>query len=357
MQLAVRDEDSVRIALIDVPALKGDLGALRDILLDTQVLKIFHAGTQDIEILTTYLGAVPNPCFDTQVAAAFSGYSLQTGYGALVQSLLNVRLSKEEGFSDWSVRPLTPSMREYAANDVRYLHILHERLTALLVKRGRTAWAMELSDRQLAHAAETTPPENLWLKVSGRTGLDGKGLAILRELAIWRDEEAQRRNRPRRSVLKDELLVEIAKRGGDTAQKILSLRGAPPNLGERTAEALASRVREALKLPKSAYPKPEISVVLNEQASALVELLAAVVRTRAAEENLPPSLLATSDELRLLAASPENAEEYLSRVFTGWRGELIGNDLQNVLSGKVAVSWDKTRRHLILQESPTDPSP
>ncbi|WP_395140623.1 ribonuclease D, partial [Armatimonas sp.] len=174
------------IALLDIPAL-GDLGALGPLLTDPDILKIFHAGGQDIEILTSLLGEMPTPFFDTQIAAAFAGYGTQVGYGALVQSVLKVRLSKEEGFSDWSRRPLTASMCSYAADDVRYLHTLHDRLMARLQRRGRAEWAQEQTVRVLTNASETTQPEDLWKKVGSKQGLNRRELAILQELALWRD--------------------------------------------------------------------------------------------------------------------------------------------------------------------------
>ncbi len=348
VQIAAIGPEGVRIGILDVPALRQNLGGLADLLLNPAVLKIVHSGTQDVEILTALLGTMPTALYDTQVAAAFAGYSLQTGYGALVQSLLTVRLSKEEGFSDWSRRPLTHSMLDYAANDVRYLHALHDRLSELLEKRNRTQWATEQMTRILTQAAEPTKPGELWRRVGGRNALESKGLAILRELAIWRDEEAKRRDKPRRTVIRDEALVDIAKRAPQTTEAVLQLRSAPQNLGEKAATTLVERVRRALATPKERWPVPETSVVLDEQGAALVELLSAVVRVRAAEEYLPPSLLASGDDLRQLVSGRGNGESESDDLITGWRGELVGKQLKAVLSGETAVSWDATRRRMRL---------
>ncbi|GAB4462280.1 MAG: ribonuclease D [Armatimonadaceae bacterium] len=352
VQIAVVGESGVRVALLDIPALNGDFGSLGELLRNPAYLKIVHAGSQDVELLTTYLGGFPENLFDTQVAAAFIGQSLQTGYGALVQAMLGVTLSKDEGFADWSRRPLTAAMREYAENDVRYLHALHDRLRHLLEKRGRLDWAQEQTDQSLRQAAENVPQEELWRQVRGRHVLTGRGLAILRELAIWRDEEAKRRDKPRRSVLKDDILVEIARRRTDTASKVLGLRGAPPNLGERAAEALAAQVRRGMEADKNHLPEPEMTISLTEQESALVELLSAVVRARAAQEYLPPSLLAGSDELRMLAASVSGKCNQPASLFTGWRGTLIGEDLHAVLNGEYAARWDPKKRTLVVTAVP-----
>ncbi len=354
IQIAVLPPDSngePLIAVVDVPALSGDLGGLGELLLDPAFLKIVHAGGQDIEILTSLLGAMPTPVFDTQVAAAFAGYSLQTGYGALVQALLGVRLAKDEGFADWSRRPLTPAMLDYAENDVRFLHELHDRLAANLEKRGRTAWAEEQTVRILSSAAEETPRAELWRRVSGKNYLDDRGLAVLRELAVWRDDEAQRRDKPRRTVAKDDALIEIAKRLPQSGPEVLALRGAPQNLGERAAAQIAERVKLGLAVPKGERPHLESLPPLDDQGAVLVELLAAVVRARAMEVSLPPSLLAGSDDLRALAVAVRRKDQkslFRGPLFEGWRGEIIGGDLQAVVEGTLAVAWDPQSSRLRL---------
>nr|WP_309693941.1 ribonuclease D [Armatimonas sp.] len=330
------------IALLDIPAL-GDLGALGPLLTDPDILKIFHAGGQDIEILTSLLGEMPTPFFDTQIAAAFAGYGTQVGYGALVQSVLKVRLSKEEGFSDWSRRPLTASMCSYAADDVRYLHTLHERLMARLQRRGRTEWAQEQTVRVLTNASETTQPEDLWKKVGSKQGLSRRELAILQELALWRDDEARRRNKPRRTILKDEPLVELAKRKPKTATAVLELR-AVNGVGGRQAEELVLAIQRGMEIPESGWPVVESSPPLDEHGAALLELLSAVVKVRAMEEDLPPSLLAPSDALRQLAI--QRTPEIVASLFTGWRGELLSTALEATLAGTLSVVWDPQLGHL-----------
>lgn len=338
------------VALLDIPAI-GGVDALADLLLDPAVLKIVHAGSQDVEILADRIGGTqPAPFFDTQVAGAFAGFGLQTGYGALVQAALGVRLDKEEGFADWSRRPLTASMRAYAANDVRYLHALHDRLAARLERRGRGAWAQEQMERILGNAAEPTPPEALWTKVGGKQALDGVALAILRELAIWRDEEARRRDRPRRSILKDEPLVEVARRKPRTAGAVLELRSMPPNAGERVARELVARVEKGLATPREQWPRIESNPVLDEHGAALLELLSAVVRVRATEEDLPPSLLASADDLRALAIHRRRPDAD-GPLFTGWRGEMIGAHLRETLDGTLSVAWEPQRGRLVLRRA------
>ncbi len=192
----------------------------------------------------------------------------------------------------------------------------------------------------------------MWRRVGGRAGLDSRGLAVLRELAVWRDQEARRRNKPRRTVMKDDALVEIARRVPRSASAVLALRGIPPNLGERSAESIAERVGQGLAVPERDRPRIEFAPPLDEQGAALVELLSAVVRARALEENLPPSLLANQEDLRALAArrhfSSRDALESASPLFSGWRGELIGDILRDVLAGRLGVRWDAEKGRLTL---------
>jgi ribonuclease D len=356
----VASGDGSVIAIIDVPALGGDLGGVGDLLLDPSVLKLVHAGGQDMEILSSRLGALPTPVFDTQVAAAFTGHSIQTGYGNLVQAMLNIRLNKDEGFADWSRRPLTASMREYAENDVRYLPTLHTKLAGLLEKRGRGEWAREQTDRLLMTAAEEVAPIDLWRRVGGRNILDSRGLSILRELALWRDEEARRRDKPRRSVVKDDFLIELARRAPKSANDILSLRSAPHSLGERTATVLVERIQNGLSIPPDERPQAETPPALDEQGSVLVELLTALVRARALESDLPSTLLANGDDLRSLAALRGRKNDAALRdhpLLNGWRGALVGESLQGLLTGALAIAWDTKRNRLRLLPVPSEEQP
>jgi len=336
------------VAIVDVPALNGEWGILRDLFLDKSVEKILHAGGQDMEILTMVLGETPAPVFDTQVAAAFAGYSLQTGYGALVQAILQVRLAKDEGFADWSRRPLTPAMREYAENDVRYLHALHDKLTELLQKRGRTAWATEQMSRSLLAGTTELPPTELWRKVGGKNVLDRRGLAVLQELAAWRDAEAKRRDKPRRSVVKDDFLIELARRAPTDTPSILGLRSAPQNLGEKNAQTIAEVVKRGVAVPPGDRPEAESAQPLDEQGAVLQEMLNTVVRLRATEENLPPSLLASGDDLRSLAAE-RGATDFNGALFSGWRGDLVGEPLRALLEGRLSIGYDAKKRRVVLR--------
>jgi ribonuclease D len=352
LQAATADGE---IYLIDVHALDGRLDALADILLDDEVLKLVHAASQDAAILRSHLGRPPTPLFDTQVAAAYVGMQLQLGYGAIVRSMLKIDLAKDESFADWTRRPIRQSMLDYAANDVAYLHALHDKLKEKLDRLGRARWVDEACAHLVANAEEVPAPHELWRKVGGRGSLDAKQLGVLRELCIWRDEEAQRRDRPRRSVVKDEVLVEIARRRPQNARALLELRSVPPSMGERTAADLVDRVRAGLNSPLDEEREQGEFSSLDEHGSALYELLSAVVRVRSIEAEIAPTLLANADALRRVAATRRS--DASNPLFQGWREELIGRYLREALEGHLSVTWDPKTEELALKKTTTAEPP
>ena len=192
------------------------------------------------------------------------------------------------------------------------------------------------------------PPAELWRKVGGKNVLDARGLAVLRELAAWRDTEAQRRDKPRRSVVKDDFLIEIARRAATDPQAILGLRTAPQNLGEKNAQTLAEVVKRGVAVSPDDRPEAESLQPLDEQGAVLQEMLNTVVRLRATEENLPPSLLASGDDLRSLASERGNPD-YNGALFRGWRGDLVGKPLRALLEGRLSIGYDTRRRRVVLQ--------
>lgn len=335
-----------RIVMIDAPALARHLQPLADLLSAPGRLKVMHAGSQDVPILTAHLGELPGPWFDTQIAAAYVGFPLQVGYTRLVEALLGVHLARDESRSDWGRRPIPRNMLDYAADDVRHLLDVHARLSGRLDQLGRAAWCAEDVSDMVRRVSERVPPSELWRKIARGAGLSGRGLAILRELCVWRDEEARRHDRPRRGVLKDETLIEFSRRAPTTAAEVTTLRGLPTHIGERRAEEIAARVRAALQVPPSDRPTlDDAAPSLDDQGAALYELLSAVVRIRATEGDIAPALLAPADPMRRLAAS--RRVEDVPRYFPGWRGELLGDDLRLALSGRLSVAWDARAGRLI----------
>lgn len=324
-----------------------------EILRDPTILKVFHAAEQDLEILQMLTGSPITPMFDTQLAAGLVGFSAKPGYGALVEGVLKIRLPKGESMTDWSIRPLTQAQLDYALDDVRHLLPVFDRLRAMLHENGRMAWADQECDRLqasvLAQFAARANPETLYMRVRGRGGLDAQGLHVLRALAMWREEEARRRDRPRGSILKDEMLVELARRAPKKAQQLRNLRGIQPRDLDRYGETLVQVIADALGRPKSEYPSAEPPAGPPDEATlALADLLQAVTHTIAAESGIAATLLATNSDLQRLAEGYRRGEHLNVSFLEGWRAELLGERLLEVLEGRSALGWDPAEQRLRL---------
>ncbi len=346
------------VAVIDTAKLAGRSDdPFRAILTNPKILKVFHAADQDLEILLGLTGERIEPVFDTQIAAGLVGFGAKQSYGALVEATQGFRLAKGESMTDWSIRPLTPAQLDYAMDDVRYLLAVYDRLRHELSQRGRLEWAFQEAEALQDNIASTlglrTDPRTCFLRVKGRGSLDAQQLAILRELAEWREFEAQRRDRPRGSVLKDELLVEIARRRPRNPGQLKNLRGIQPRDLDRCGNDLVSAVAKALALPRADYPTPEPSMPApDEQTLALTDLLQAVVHSVAAREAVAASMLATNGELQRLADAFRRGEPCQDLpVLSGWRGSLVGNDLLAVLEGRSVVAWNP-QTHTLMVTSP-----
>lgn len=349
IQLAAPDG---QIALIDPQRLMGQLGPLAELLNTPGLLKIMHAGGQDVPILKTALGAINGPWFDTQIAAAYVGYPLQVGYVRLIESEVGARLARDESLSDWGRRPIPESMLAYAADDVRHLHAAHARLAERLAGLGRGEWVAEATEDMVRGVSERVAPEDLWRKLARGTGLNGRELAVLKSLCIWRNEEADRRNKPRRSVMRDEALIELSRRAPKTMAALMNLRSLPNNLGERQAVALVQRIQQAQATPPNERPVMDTaSVELDDHAKALNELLSAILRIRAIEADIAPGLIASADALRRLAATARAGD--VATLFPGWRGALIGEDFRLALNGQLSVAWDPALGRMVCKANIT----
>ncbi|HUI24604.1 MAG TPA: ribonuclease D [Candidatus Kryptonia bacterium] len=335
-------------AVLDCRAI-GQLDPFFPLLTDPRIEKVLHAGQQDLELFFAFTQQITAPTFDTQVAAAMVGYGAQPGYAPLVERLLGVAVEKTETLTDWTRRPLTQAQLAYAADDVRYLLAVHDQLRQRLKHLDRASWAQEEFRRlEQAAAAGRADPRAAYLRVRGRGALRAKGLAILRELAAWREEEARARNKPRGSVLKDELLVELARRAPTTPAALRSLRALHSRELERSTHPLLAAVERALDLPKSEWPEPP----KHSTASAptgLVELLQAVLRNRAEHAHIAPNLLATTADLEQLASQHRNADGAELPILQGWRRKLAGEQLLDVLEGRASVRIDPATHRLRIE--------
>jgi ribonuclease D len=321
-------------AAIDPLAPGLDLGPLRDLLLDPATVKVFHAAGQDLEIFVQKLGAVPSPVFDTQIAAAACDHGDQAGYATLVHNLLGVTLDKASQATDWSIRPLTERQVVYAIGDVTHLCHLYERLSAELISRGRTGWVAEDMAALLDEDRYRVDPREAYRRLRVR-GAKRQTLAVLRELAAWREETAMARDLPRPWVAPDDALIEIAQHLPEDVEELARVRTLKgPTARGQDGKAMLAVIRRALALPESEWPAmPERRPPLVGHES-LVALLQALLRLRCEAHGVATRMVASREDLDQLAT----AEVPDIPAMTGWRRELFGADALELRAGRLAMT-------------------
>lgn len=324
-----------------------DLGPLLELLYDPAILKVFHAARQDLEIFHIMRGTPPAPAFDTQLAATLLGHGDQVGYGALVKETLGVELEKAHSRADWSLRPLTPEQLEYAADDVRYLVQVYQKQRAALEQNGRLPWLAEdfaaLSD---PHTYEN-PPQEAWRRIKGVNFLKGVQLAVLQQIAAWREQQAQDSDRPRRWVLKDEVMFDMAKLMPDSLDKLGRIRGLEKGTVERNGKRLLELIQQGRKMPKDDWPQLETAIRLAPGQEAMVDAMMALVRLRAQQHQVSVPTLAPRREVeRLLGDDSEAALRH------GWRAQLVGQDLERLLRGELFLHVRQGRLEVVDSNTP-----
>lgn len=310
-----------------------NLDPLKDILLDESILKIMHAGRQDMELFYHLWQRIPSPIFDTQIAATLTGRGDQIGYGNLVKAVLDIELPKAHSRADWKHRPLSDEEIDYALDDVRHLGKLYTSLYGQLESLGRTEW-VEPEMKLLGDPTTYIPnPEALWKKMARRKKLSVKQSSVLSALVAWREKRAQKTNRPRKWILRDEILLDLAIRLPDTDAKLARIRGIEPGLHKKIGKILLDIIQDALE--DTSFNEAVTPVKrLTENQEAMLDLLMAAVRVLAAKENLAPAAVCTRRELEGLVRG-QNADA----LFSGWRSTLIAPTLRDVMLGeKVLVS-------------------
>ncbi len=320
----------------------ADLSPVWDVLTDPGILKVFHAARQDIEIIVRACGRLPLPLFDTQIAAALLGHGQQIGFGNLVQRLVRKNLSKQESFSDWLQRPLDPRQLDYAADDVIWLMPCFQKLRDELKARGRLAW-LEEEQALLCNPASYAEQDDLvFWRVKGSNRLKGAHLSALRELAKWREAEARRRNIPRRRILSDEALVDIARRKDLDPQTLGRIRGLSPSLLQHSGKAILRAWRQGIHSPPEHWPEAPARKPLAPGTELRCEMLDTLVRLKAESGSIAPSILADKAELSALASWGHQCKKEPPSLacLKGWRYELVGRDLLRLLRGEICLSID-----------------
>lgn len=321
-------------AIID-PLSRGlDLTPLWSLMADTSVMKVFHAARQDIETILIEAGQVPSPVFDTQVAAMVCGFGESISYINLVKKIVGANLDKSSRFTDWSRRPLSDKQLNYALGDVTYLRDIYRYLKKELESTGRASWLDEEMAALTAPATYEQGPENAWrrlkLKVRNR-----KALAVLMELAAWREISAQTQDVPRQRIIRDDALYDIANQAPTTVEQLSELRSLSDGFARSArAREIIAAVRRGLERDLSTVPQLNHGQPLSAEATATLELLKVLLKSAAARHRVAPRLIADSNDLERLAREDEPDVPAL----TGWRRQLFGEDALRLKKGELALT-------------------
>jgi ribonuclease D len=329
-------------AAIDALAEGIDLAPLDELMANAKVLKVFHAARQDLEIFYLRMNKVPQPLFDTQVAAMVCGHGEAASYESLATKLAKAKIDKSSRFTDWSRRPLSDRQISYALSDVTHLRVVYEKLRRQLDKTGRLSWIAEemavLNDPAIYRA----DPEQAWRRLKPR-GASPRLLGTLKEAAAWRERTAQRIDIPRQRLLRDEQLLEIASHAPKTTEDLAMTRG----LGRGFAEGWQGRelmeaIERARNVPDAELPTRDKPPEQLRAPSAVVDLLRTLLRVKAEQAGVAGRLVAGADELDRLAAGKRDVP-----ALRGWRREVFGGDAVDLIEGRLALSLAGDQAKLI----------
>jgi ribonuclease D len=334
LQAATRE----RIVLID-PEEGGAVAPIAALVVDPAVELVMHAPAADLLLFALREDSRATNVFDTQVAAGFAGFGAGAGYERLVEAALGVRLQHNETFSDWRRRPLSETQLAYAADDVRYLLPLYDKLREHLGRLGRQAWADdELRDRFGDPSRIEPDPERAWLKIARRGRLSPRQTAVLGQIAAWREREARRRDLPPGWLVKDPSLVEVARAQPTDAAALRRVRGLG-TLGSAEASLIEAvqAGKQAPPVEATREPAPEIA----RRAAAISGLATVLLRVRSDDAGIASELVATRSELDEFARAAARGDVSEHQLATGWRAELVGAELRRLLDGRIAVATSK----------------
>jgi len=324
-------------AIIDPLAPGIDLKPFYELMARPGQVKVLHAGRQDIEIFFLQGGVLPNPLFDSQIAAMVCGFGDAASYETLARKIAHVEIDKSARFTDWSHRPLSKRQLEYALADVTHLRVIYEWMKARLEKTGRAAWVAEDVAALQDPALYRIEPENAWKRLKPRT-TNKRFLAVLASLAAWREREAQARDIPRGRVLKDEALSEIASHPPETPEALERIRAVPKGFANsRLGKGLMEAIAEGLTAqpPQGAIDDNKLRR-RREPSPAVVDLLKTLLRLRAEAANVAPRLIANAEDIERLAANEDDGVAALQ----GWRHEVFGKDALALRKGDLAIALE-----------------
>ncbi len=325
------------LACIDPLALDS-IDAFLDVLFDRNILKVFHAASQDLEIFYWLRGEVPGPLFDTQIAAPLLGHNEQIGYGNLVKGALNIDLAKSHSRADWTRRPLPPVQLNYALDDVIYLSQLYTQMNEALESRDRLVWLSQDFKDLESNDLYNKPAADMWLRVRGVQKYKGKTLSAIQKLAEWREIVAKESDLPRNWLLKDETIIDISRQMPDSVPELKHIRGLGDSLVRKHGNKLVALLEEAAATTPIPLPPFKKKPKLSPAQDAIIDLLTTLTKLRSEELQVNAAVLAPRKELEKLFTDPDS-----SRLTQGWRKMLIGEQLLDLLDGKISMRIEKAK--------------
>jgi len=307
-----------------------------DLLINKDILKVFHAARQDIEIFLNLTGKIPSPIYDTQIAAMFCGLGDQIGYERLVNTFLKLPVNKELQFTNWLQRPLSEQQIDYAISDVTHLIKIYPLINKLIEDSNRTNWAEKemkyLSDKSLYHVE----PNDVWKRIKLKNSKP-QTLNTLKYLAMWRENECRDRNIPRNRLIRDDALINIAYASSKTIGELKKIRGMPKNLSYKDFDQIINVIQEANKIDKVEWPLVSHKYNKSNVSKSSIDLLKLLLKFCSEESGLAEKLIADTDDLRLVI---EGKREDL-KLFKGWRNEIFGKKVLSLLDGQIAFTINK----------------
>ncbi len=340
--------DGITAVAID-PLAKGlDLAPIWQLMRDEAIIKVFHAGHQDMEIFLHQMGQLPAPIYDTQLAAMVCGLGDQVGYDKLVKALLGDDIDKTSRFTDWSKRPLSDRQIKYALDDVVYLAQLYPLMKKRIADDGRTDWLDEEYAKSNNPTTYAIAPQDAWRRLKIRN-MRPPALRRLMHLAAWRETEAQQRDLPRNRVLRDETLIDLAGSNPKKLEDFSAIRNFPGGKDGKLAPPILKILYDVAAMPDSDLPAQLLHAHVKKPSAAIMELLRVLLKHVTDEQNIAPRLIASADDLELLARD-DNAP---IRALTGWRREVFGTTALKLKHGEIALAVKHGRIQLITDIDPS----
>ena len=319
---------------VDALANEISLDPILNLMANNEIIKVFHACRQDMEIFFNLNRRIPFPVFDTQIGAMVCGYGESVSYDKLVRQITGIQIDKSSRFTDWSHRPLSKQQLNYALSDVTHLRTVYESLLNQLEKNGRINWLNEEFQSVLSPKTYDIPLDQIWKRLKIKNGKP-RFLILVRELCAFREKEAQNRNTPRNRVIRDDVLLDIAARSPKSSVDLAKVRSLSPQFAEgRLGKSILRVVAEASNIPESDAPQLEKLNKPKPQKPALIELLKVLLKHKSEDNNVAQKLIASTADLEAIAEN-DNANVL---ALNGWRKDVFGADALLLKSGKIALS-------------------